>query len=338
MHGFLIVLTGFSFTAVLLVSAMRPARSEYSQAELKRRAVHSSAHKKEYEQMRYAAALSALLRFVSQLLLLITILLIFTLTGWFWGIALSIALLAIYPALTHIKLVTKPAQLLYARLEPALLRAMPKLHPYLQLMAHSSDMVDERLVRYNSVEELIELIQRDHEVLKDSEKRHVLASLRFSDKKVHQILTPRSVIDSISKNEFLGPLVLSELHKLGHSRLPVYDGDLDHIVGILSLRDLLSLDIKESTSVEQAMEKKVFYIHENDSLEHALGAFLRLRHHLFIVINHNRETVGLLTLEDVLEQLVGRRIIDEDDIHDDLRAVAEQESVQRNSPPGGLDV
>jgi CBS domain containing-hemolysin-like protein len=106
----------------------------------------------------------------------------------------------------------------------------------------------------------------------------------------------------------------------------------------LHLRDLLSLDVKRSTTAEKAMEKKVYYIHEKDTLEHALAAFLKTRHHLFIVINDQRETVGLVTLEDVLETLIGRRIVDEDDIHADLRAVAEREGRLNNQAPSHIDL
>ncbi len=155
---------------------------------------------------------------------------------------------------------------------------------------------------------------------------------------VDSVMTPRSVIDFIKQSEFLGPLVLDELHALGHSRLPVIADDLDHVVGVLHLRDLLSLDVKRSVTAEKAMEKKVYYIREDDTLEHALSAFIRTRHHLFIVINKNRETVGLLTLEDVMESLIGRRIVDEDDIHADLRAVAEREGKHNNAADGHVDL
>ena len=70
------------------------------------------------------------------------------------------------------------------------------------------------------------------------------------------------------------------------------------------------------------MEVGVNYIHEDQTLNHALSAFLRTHHHLFIVINKSRETVGLLTLNDVIQQMIGRKIIDEFDSHDNLVAVA----------------
>ena len=126
-------------------------------------------------------------------------------------------------------------------------------------------------------------------------------------------MTPRENIDHVQKGEFLGPLVLDELHALGHSRLPVVDKDLDHIVGILHMRDMLSLDIKRSSTAEKAMEPKVYYVRQSDTLEYALGVFLKVRHHLLIVVDDESNTTGLLTIEDVIEALIGRKIIVEKD-------------------------
>jgi putative hemolysin len=104
------------------------------------------------------------------------------------------------------------------------------------------------------------------------------------------------------------------------------------------LRDLLSLDVRESKTAEQLMEKKVYYIRHDDSLQHALAAFIKTRHHLFVVINESRETVGLLSLEDVLECLIGQKIIDEDDVHSDLRAVAARAGALNNRGEGHVDL
>jgi CBS domain containing-hemolysin-like protein len=152
-------------------------------------------------------------------------------------------------------------------------------------------------------------------------------------------MTPRGVIDSISKKELLGPLVLDDLHKTGHSRFPVIDGDIDHVVGMLHIQDLLILDAKQrSNTVEKVMEPRVFYVREDQTLEHALTAFLRTRHHLFVVVNEFRETVGVLSLEDVIEVLLGRKIVDEFDAHDDLRAVAARNPRGNNEPQKHEDI
>ena len=84
------------------------------------------------------------------------------------------------------------------------------------------------------------------------------------------------------------------------------------------------------------MEKKVYYIREDQTLDHALAAFLKTRHHLFVVVNGYRETAGIITLEDVIEALLGRKIVDEFDLHDDLRAVATREAKTNNNVETGV--
>jgi CBS domain containing-hemolysin-like protein len=139
-------------------------------------------------------------------------------------------------------------------------------------------------------------------------------------------MTPRHDIIGISKTDFLGPLMLNDLHKVGHSWLPVMDGDLDHIIGILNIKGLMTLDKKKSVTVDKAMQSKVYYVRDDQTLHHALVALLHTHHHLLIVINEARETVGILTLEDIIEALLGRQIVDEFNEHDNIRAVAAQKS------------
>ena len=101
---------------------------------------------------------------------------------------------------------------------------------------------------------------------------------------------------------------------------------------------LLLLQQKTSQSARQAMEKKIYYINQSQTLQHALAAFLSTRHHLFIVVNGYRETAGIITLEDVLEALIGSKIVDEFDTHDDLRVVADRHAKRNNSSPNSTDV
>jgi CBS domain containing-hemolysin-like protein len=135
-------------------------------------------------------------------------------------------------------------------------------------------------------------------------------------------MVPRDKIVTIEKGEFLGPLVLDDLHKTGFKRLSVISDDADHIIGILNLRGLLELDVKRSVTAEKAMEPKVFYVHENQKLDRAMATFLKTHTNLLIVVNKERKTVGLLTFEDLMSSLLGRRVVDNFDEHDNLHAVA----------------
>lgn len=338
MFTFLFIVTVLVFVGLVIVAAMRPVYSTFSISELERRAKHTAAFKHELERQKQLGDIQTILRIATELLFIITVLLLVVTFGWFFGIVFAVIVALFYPALARLKLFTRPGWALYDSLEPSLLKFVKKFHKLFIFLRDTPFYHPEQYHRFDSREELAELIDEAKDVLTQDERILISSALVFHDKTVDTIMTPKSVIDSIKKAEFLGPLVLSELSALGHSRLPVIDKDLNHVVGILHLRDLLSLDNKRSVTVEKAMEPKVYYIHHDDSLEHALAAFLRTRHHLFIVINDERETVGLLTLEDVIEALIGRRIVDEDDIHDDLRKVAERESKSNNAAPGHVDL
>ena len=333
-----LVIIAIIIVSLVLVASFHPVRPPYSLAELKRRSKKSDSYVLELDRYELYPALVTLLRSVRALLLVIIVCLLVGAFGWAGGILSSIVVAIGYPMLGRLKSVSKGGQQLYIKIEPRLLDFAARFEKVFHALREPGTVVHEVPHRLHSREDLAELIERSGDVVGDHEKALLVAALAFPDKTVDSIMTPRSVVDFIKKGEFLGPLVLDELHALGHSRLPVIDEDLDHVVGMLHLRDLLSLDVKRSATAEKAMEPKVFYIREDDMLEHALSAFIRTRHHLFIVINKNRETVGLLTLEDVMETLIGRRIVDEDDIHADLRAVAAQEGVSNNKAPGHVDL
>jgi putative hemolysin len=243
--------------------------------------------------------------------------------GWFMGIVLGCVIALEYGAVAKLKGPRRLARLLYERLEPFLLNLSQAYGSYLRFITvHIPDDTEARL---HSREELQYLVTHaTTSIVTSDEKKLILNGLDFAHKEVRDVMTPRSMIDAINKTEMLGPLVLDDLHKKGHSRFPVIEADVDHVVGVLHLRDVLRVDTgrKHTAKVETAMEPAVYYIHEEQTLDHALTAFIKTHHHLFIVVNEFRETVGLLTLEDVIESLIGKEIIDEFDAHDDLRAVA----------------
>ena len=167
------------------------------------------------------------------------------------------------------------------------------------------------------------MVKQSGDVLTKDEKRLVINGLSFNEISIDTVMTPRSMIESVKSDELLGPLVLDDLHKKGYSRFPVVKDDIDHVVGILYVQDLLMIDPKsKSRRADAVMDKNVYYIRNDRSLKYALAAFLKVQRHLFVVVNEFRETVGLLSLEDVIEALLGRKIVDEFDVYEDLRKAA----------------
>lgn len=145
-------------------------------------------------------------------------------------------------------------------------------------------------------------------------------ALSFGDKTVADALVPKRVVQSVSVEEAVGPVLMGELHASGHSRFPVYEVKKDNIVGVLYLHDLVAT--KKSGVVRNIMRRKVTYVHEDFTLYQTLQAFIKTKQHLFVVVNSFEEYVGIITIEDVLERVIGKLIVDEFDHYEDLRAVA----------------
>jgi magnesium and cobalt transporter len=147
---------------------------------------------------------------------------------------------------------------------------------------------------------------------------------------VSDVMVPRRGVKLVKASDAVGPIIMDELHDSGHSRFPVYEGDdEDHIVGTLFLRDLVHA--RKGGAISGLMDGKVYYVHEDYTLEQALHAFLKTKRHLFIVINNFEEFVGIITIEDILEQVIGHKIIDEFDQYEDMRAVAQHQAEKEHA-------
>ena len=179
--------------------------------------------------------------------------------------------------------------------------------------------------RINSKEELLDILEHtriEDDPFSADELGIAVHALTFGDKKITQIMTPRSVVRSVRAEDVLSPVLLGELHDSGYSRFPVTESQTGNYIGILYSKDLS--DLHGNKMVSQVMRSELYYVNEFTALDNVLNAFLRTQHHLFLVVNEFEEVVGIITIEDVLEQIIGRKIVDEFDKYEDLRAVAMQ--------------
>jgi CBS domain containing-hemolysin-like protein len=174
--------------------------------------------------------------------------------------------------------------------------------------------------RQQLVEILEEHVASNYSDIEQEQIEIVKHALSFGDKQIRTIMTPKSVIVRVAANAQIGPVLMDELHASGHSRFPVYADTEDHIVGTLYIRSLTAK--KAGGKVKDVMDEAVYYVHEELPLGHALQAFLRTKHHLFVVVNTFEEVVGIVTLEDVIEQIIGKQVVDEFDAYDNMREVA----------------
>ncbi|HLU15884.1 MAG TPA: transporter associated domain-containing protein [Burkholderiaceae bacterium] len=143
----------------------------------------------------------------------------------------------------------------------------------------------------------------EREIL-DSESYSMLSgALDVVNKTVADIMVPRSRMDMLDINQPLSEL-LPEIIETGRSRFPVFEGDRDNIIGILLAKDLLLTITNPSINIRSLVRPAVF-VPETKRLNVLLHDFRSSRNHLAIVIDEHGGTSGLVTMEDVLEQIVG---------------------------------
>lgn len=162
-----------------------------------------------------------------------------------------------------------------------------------------------------------------HSDLDADEERIVKGALTFGDKTVVDVMTPRSVMVVVDKDELLDATTLRRLQQSGHSRFPVCDREADKVVGLLYWRSLVGQALGKKRAGE-VCTKQVYYLNETEHLDAALEVFLKTKHHLYMVTNEFEEVQGIVTIEDVIEEILDREIVDEFDRHEDLRAVAKK--------------
>ena len=311
------------FLCLLVVLGIHPQLSSHSRFELQRR-VHAGDSEAELLLKRHMLLrdIFSLQRVISAILLVVLSVIGVELFHWAVGFFISILIALEAGALARVSLWQKYSQKLYEKYEAKILAVIEK-YPAIFKTIRSVAPIPNDHYDIESKDELLSMVKQSGDVLTKDEKRLIVNGLSFNEISIDTVMTLRSMIESVKADELLGPLVLDDLHKKGYSRFPVVKDDIDHVVGILYVQDLLMIDPKsKSRRADAVMDKNVYYIRNDRSLKYALAAFLKVQRHLFVVVNEFRETVGLLSLEDVIEALLGRKIVDEFDVYEDLRKAA----------------
>ncbi|MCU0618907.1 MAG: hemolysin family protein [Gemmatimonadaceae bacterium] len=149
--------------------------------------------------------------------------------------------------------------------------------------------------------------------VREEDRALLRGAFLLGDTAVQEIMTPRVEIVAVERGTPWSELI-DKLRSSAHSRLPVYNGTIDDILGIVHLKDVLGdlLDDREPTDGWQTRVRPAYYIPPTKRLDALLREFRQQRLHLAIVLDEYGGTTGLVTIEDVLEEIVGE-IEDEHD-------------------------
>lgn len=172
-----------------------------------------------------------------------------------------------------------------------------------------------------SLEDFIGVMKRTpKEYLSGKQRAIIAACMSFADRKVSDIMMPRSEITFVYEHDFLGPLMLDKLYQSGSSHFPVLSSDGHQIVGLIHTDQLNSLEIKNTDRATKYLDKKVYYLRADYTLEQAMSAFLRTNCFFFLVIDNAGQLVGLLTYKMLVAYLLG--YVPKDDFDEDTSIAA----------------
>ncbi|MES2966290.1 MAG: CNNM domain-containing protein [Patescibacteria group bacterium] len=156
--------------------------------------------------------------------------------------------------------------------------------------------------------------ESEHSPIDADEERIVHGALQFSHLQVREVMTPIEKVAMFDENQKLTNTFFEEVSELGYSRFPVYSGNNKNIVGVLFTKDLLTED--EDISIKQtedAFESDIMRIRPSAYLDTVLARMLKKKQHLAIVEKNSGEAIGVISLEDIIEEIIQSEIEDEED-------------------------
>jgi CBS domain containing-hemolysin-like protein len=170
----------------------------------------------------------------------------------------------------------------------------------------------------------------------DEKESQILQNLfRFPDLCVEDIMTPSTVVFALQES-MTAHEVLQKHEKLHFSRIPIYSENRDHITGFVLKSELLMDDIRNNgqTQLKDFTKRQLHAVLDKTRLSTVLEKLLDNREHILLVIDEHGGLEGVVTLEDVVETLVGIEIVDESDVDVDMRKVARKKWTQRMKTRG----
>jgi len=181
---------------------------------------------------------------------------------------------------------------------------------------------------HRSDEEIILLAEHGarHGTLSQSESNIITNALSLDDVRVSQLMTPRTVVTALRRSATIGE-VFREFPNLPFGRMPVYGRNLDDIVGLVRRRDLLKAKANDQdlALVETLMHDAQF-IPETATAANALQVCMKVHQQILIVVDEFGATAGVVTMEDLIEHLLGGEIFEKDDLAVDMRELARAKS------------
>lgn len=173
-------------------------------------------------------------------------------------------------------------------------------------------------------EKFINSLEEDESVKKyvnDFERNMITKVLKLYDLRAKDIMTPRTSVFAVDINDEITD-ILDEIIEERYSRVPVYDKDIDNIIGVLHVKDIFAQVRKGNLELVnlRGLIKEPYFIHEYKPIDKLLIEMQKDRNHMGLIIDEYGGFAGILTIEDIIEEIVGD-IDDEDDEPEELKQI-----------------
>ena len=209
---------------------------------------------------------------------------------------------AVAPALSLLMLVFTPLTWLFSQ--------------WKRLLSHFVHSSESDTITEGELMTMVSEAESDGE-LTDRESELIRSAIEFDDVEVEEILTPRvdvvAVADDISLEELAQTFAES-----GYSRLPVYHGTIDNIIGVVHEKDFYIARLKKATKIDDLVAPTL-YTTGSTQISQLLRTLREQHHHMAVVVDEYGGTEGIITLEDILEELVGEIWDEHDEVTEDFR-------------------
>ncbi|RPA67565.1 gliding motility-associated protein GldE [Cyclobacteriaceae bacterium YHN15] len=192
------------------------------------------------------------------------------------------------------------------------------LKPLSSLLMAISNVIEKRIEKRGyslSVDQLNQALEITTENTTEEEKDILKGIVNFSTLSVRQVMQSRMDVTAVEIETDFHEL-MDKINKSGYSRIPVYRETIDHIEGILYIKDLLPFIEKDENFEWQKLIRKGLFIPENKKIDTLLKDFQKKRVHMAIVVDEYGGTSGLVTLEDLIEEIIGEINDEFDDVED----------------------
>jgi len=182
------------------------------------------------------------------------------------------------------------------------------LYPLASLLVNSTNIVDRRIANKGhniTIDELSEALDlTDSETNAPEERKILKGIIKFGDIAVREIMRPRVDVTAVEDTASFSELLLT-IEDSGYSRIPIYNDNLDNVTGILYIKDLIPHLYKPADFDWKSLQRTAFFVPENKRINDLLQEFQTKKIHMAIVVDEYGGTSGIVTLEDILEEIVG---------------------------------